>query len=272
MRVYVDGIGLLGPGLSGWSQACAVFRGETAYAAGVTARPTVDLLPPAERRRCGDTVRLALHVGVEAVRASGADAAALAAVFASSSGDGEVTHHICLALARAERDVSPTRFHNSVHNAPAGYWSIATEAREPSTSLCAYEGSFAAGLLEAGLQVTAGQRPVLLVAYDAPYPPPLDVLYPMVGAFGVGLVLSPTAGATSLGSLELALAEGGDETKLPDPALESLRRGVAAARSLPLLVALARGEQSCTHLGYVPGANVVADAAPCATSAKRGAG
>jgi len=272
MRVYVDGIGLLGPGLDGWSQACAVFRGETAYAGGRTARPTVDLLPPAERRRCGDTVRLALHVGVEAVRASGADAAGLAAVFASSSGDGEVTHHICLALARAERDVSPTRFHNSVHNAPAGYWSIATESREPSTSLCAYEGSFAAGLLEAGLQVTAGQRPVLLVAYDAPYPAPLDVFYPMVGSFGVGLVLSPTARATSLGPLDLALADGGDETKLADPALESLRCGVAAARSLPLLVALARGEQSCTRLGYLPGASVAADAAPCAAIAKRSAG
>ena len=51
MRVYVDGIGLLGPGLGGWTQACAVFRGETAYTAGATARPCVDLLPPAARER-----------------------------------------------------------------------------------------------------------------------------------------------------------------------------------------------------------------------------
>src|SRR5262249_52525491 len=181
-----------------------------------------------------------------------------------SSGDGEVTHHICLALARAERDVSRRRSHNSGPTAPAGYWSIATEAREPSTSLCAYEGSFAAGLLEAGLQVTAGQRPVLLVAYDAPYPPPLNVFYPMVGPFGVGFVLSPTAGATSLGSLELTLAEDGDETKLPDPALESLRRGVAAARRLPWRAGRAGGGQSGPHLGSLPGANVVVAAAPCA--------
>ena len=33
-------------------------------------------------------------------------------------------------------------------------------------------------------------------------PPPLDVFYPMVGPFGVGFVLSPTGGTTSLGSLE----------------------------------------------------------------------
>src|SRR5262247_778139 len=209
MRVYVDGIGLLGPGFGGWSQACAVFRGETAYAAGATARPSVDLLPPAERRRCGDTVRLALHVGLEAVRASGADAARLAAVFASSSGDGEVTHHICLALARAERDVSPTRFHNSVHNAPAGYWSIATEAREPSTSLCAYEGSFAAGLLEAGLQVTAGQRAVLLVACDTAHPEPLASACPVVAPFGVALLLGAAASAGCCASLDLTLESDG---------------------------------------------------------------
>src|SRR5262245_66098850 len=103
MRVYVDGIGLLGPGFGGWTQACAVFRGETAYATGATARPSVDLLPPAERRRCGDTVRLAVHVGVEAVRASGADAARLAAVFASSAGHGAGTQRSWRALARADR-------------------------------------------------------------------------------------------------------------------------------------------------------------------------
>jgi hypothetical protein len=225
--------------------------------------PTADLLPPAERRRCGNTVRLALHVGLEAVRHGGARAETLPTVFTSSSGDGEVTHHLCTALARPERDVSPTRFHNSVHNAPAGYWSIATASREPSTSVCVFETSFAAGLLQAALQATTWQRPVLLVAYDAPYPPPLDVLYPMIAPFGVALVLAPAPGTASLGGLAIELGPAVGETPLADPALERLRRGVAAARSLPLLAALARGERTRAHLGYLPETSVTVEVAPC---------
>ncbi len=263
MRVYADGVGVLGPGLDGWPAARAVFRGEAAYAMTEIARASADLLPPAERRRCGNTVRLALHVGLEAVQRGEARAETLPTVFTSSSGDGEVTHHLCTALARPERDVSPTRFHNSVHNAPAGYWSIATESREPSTSLCVFETSFAAGLLEAALQTTLWRRPVLLVAYDAPYPPPLDVLYPMIGPFGVALLLAPEPRPASLGSLAIELAEAIAEAPLADQALERLRRGVAAARSLPLLAALARGERSRAHLAYLPETSLAVEVAPC---------
>jgi hypothetical protein len=263
MRVYADGVGVLGPGLDGWPAARAVLRGEAPYAMTEMAHPTADLLPPAERRRCGDTVRLALHVGLEAVRNGGASAATLPTVFTSSSGDGEVTHQLCTALARPARDVSPTRFHNSVHNAPAGYWSIATESREPSTSICVFESSFAAGLLEAALQIMAWQRPVLLVAYDAPYPPPLDMQYPMIAPFGVALLLAPAPGAASVGRVAIELGPAARETPLADPALERLRRGVAAARSLPLLAALARGEPTRAELAYLPEIGLAAEVAPC---------
>ncbi len=263
MRVYADGVGVLGPGLGGWPAARAILRGEAPFAMSEMARPTADLLPLAERRRCGDTVRLALHVGLEAVRHGAAGVATLPTVFTSSSGDGEVTHQVCLALARPTRDVSPTRFHNSVHNAPAGYWSIATESREPSTSICVFESSFAAGLLEAALQATTSQRPVLLVAYDAPYPPPLDAQYPMIAPFGVALLLAPAQGAASLAGLAIALGPAAAETPLADPALERLRRGVAAARSLPVLAALARGERTQASLGYLPETNVTVEVAPC---------
>ncbi len=184
-------------------------------------------------------------------------------MFTSSSGDGEVMHQLCTALARPTRDVSPTRFHNSVHNAPAGYWSIATESREPSTSICVFESSFAAGLLEAALQVTTSRRAVLLVAYDAPFPPPLDVLYPMIAPFGVALLLAPAPGTASLGSVTVELGPAAGETPLADPALERLRRGVAAARSLPLLAALASGAPTRAELGYLPEMGIRVEVAPC---------
>jgi hypothetical protein len=263
MRVCVDGVGVLGPGLEGWPAARGVLRGEARYAMTEMTLPSADLLPAAERRRCGRSVRLALHVGLEAARASGARVETLPTVFTSSSGDGEVTHHLCSALARPERDVSPTRFHNSVHNAPAGYWSIATESREPSTSLCAYHGSFAAGLLDAGLQAAAEARPVLLVAYDSPYPPPLDVVHPMIAPFAVAFVLAPAPNARSLGSLAVEIIGAAPETPLADEALERLRRGVAAARGLPLLAALARGEPSRVDLPYLPETSLAVEVAPC---------
>ena len=66
----------------------------------------------------------------------------------SSDGDGEIVHRLCTALASPAAEVSPTDFHNSVHNAATGYWSIGAHSSAPSTALCAYDGSFAAGLLE----------------------------------------------------------------------------------------------------------------------------
>ena len=152
MRVFVDGVGLRGPGLNGWQASCAILAYSEAYTPAPPVLPSSELLPPAERRRTVPTVRLALAVGSEAIMHAKRDPAVTASVFSSSCGDGETIHQIFEVLASPEREVSPTRFHNSVHNAPAGYWSIATQSREPSTSLCCHDASFSAGLLEAAVQ------------------------------------------------------------------------------------------------------------------------
>jgi hypothetical protein len=262
MAVYVDGVGLLAPGLPGWQAARAVLSGETPYVADEMPRPSTDLLPPAERRRCGDIARLALHVGVEALAACDARAAELPTVFASSSGNGEVLHQICETLAGPARDVSPTRFHNSVHNAPAGYWGIATGSREASTSLCARAGSFAAALLEAALQAAAERRRVLLVAYDLPNPPPLDAVIPTVAPCGVALLLGHEASASSLARLDLAVTDEGGATPLADDGLERLRTGNSAGCSLPLLAALAGRRAAQLRLEYLPDLTLAVAVAP----------
>ena len=136
MRVCVEGVGLLGPGLCGWQTSRAVLAGSTPYVFAPTVLTASALLPAAERRRTGAPVKLALAVGHEAFTNAGRDAATTATVFTSSGGDGENVHQICETLASTDREVSPTRFHNSVHNAAAGYWGIATGSREASTSLC----------------------------------------------------------------------------------------------------------------------------------------
>ena len=55
-NIYLDGIGLLGPGLTGWEQACDVLTGRQPYVAAPTALPAVNKLPPAERRRVSLTI------------------------------------------------------------------------------------------------------------------------------------------------------------------------------------------------------------------------
>ena len=157
LNAWIEGIGLLGPGLDGWPQALAVLRGEAGWAHAPAALPAPELLPAAERRRASRIVKATLAAGLQACRQAGRDPASLPGVFASSGGDGHNCHAICELLAGEDRQVSPTRFHNSVHNAAAGYWSIATGATPASQTLSAHDASFATGLLEAMTQMATGR-------------------------------------------------------------------------------------------------------------------
>jgi hypothetical protein len=264
MRVFVEGVGVRGPGLNGWQASCAVFAGSAGYVPAPPVLPSSEWLPPAERRRTVPTVKLALAVGGEAITQSQRDPAVTSSVFSSSCGDGETIHHIFEVLASPEREVSPTRFHNSVHNAPAGYWSIATQSREPSTSLCCYDASFSAGLLEAAVQATVEARTVILIVYDLPYPEPLHAKRPIGATFGTALVLTPQAGERSLARLDIQLTCGGaTPTAMSDPALEQLRIGNPAARSLPLLSLLARREAGTVVLQHIADNRIDVSLEPC---------
>lgn len=272
LAAAIEGIGLLGPGLDGWKGAVALLEGRAPYIPQPTVLPIPDGLPPAERRRLGRVVKLALGVGLQATAGAGVDASALPAVFASSGGDGQNCHEICLALSLEERLISPTRFHNSVHNAAAGYWSIATGSKAASNALCAFDTSFAAGLLEAVTQVAVDQTRVLLVAYDAEYPPPLFAKRPIPEAFGVAFVLAPvgepaprerTGAATPLGRLALAFSDAPGD-RMSDPAFESLRGSIPAARSLPLLYQLAVRRPAVVNIDYLDGRSIAVEIEPCA--------
>jgi hypothetical protein len=259
----IESIALLGPGLPDWAAARAVLCGALPYAHAPTAVPVPALLPPNERRRSGLAVKIAVAVGAAALAEGAREASALDTVFASSSADGDTCHAICEQLAGSERLISPTRFHNSVHNAPSGYWSIATHCMAPSVSVCGYDASFCAGLLEACAFVQVRGAPVLLIAYDAPYPEPLLAKRPVSDAFGVALLLAPQAGARALARLELTLVGNAPDT-LADARLESLRHCVPTARCLPLLRLLARAEHGAAVLEYLEGLNVAVKVARCA--------
>lgn len=259
---YLDGIGLLGPGLDSWPAAHPILAGEAPYESRPVAVPPPQALPPAERRRTGTAVKVALAVALEACTSGQLDARNLAAVFASSGADGDNCDAICKTLASEDRHISPTRFHNSVHNAPAGYWGIASGAMTPATVLCAYDGSFGAGLLEALTQVVVERAGTLLIAYDAPYPEPLHAKRPLPAAFGLALALMPEKSAQSLARIELSLSDATPDA-MADPDLDALRRAIPSARSLPLLQSVARGKAGAAVLDYLEPLRLAVAIEPC---------
>jgi hypothetical protein len=251
ISVVIEGIGIVGPGLRGWLAARAILTGEAPNVPAAIEVEASRLLPPSERRRAGVPVKLALAVAEEAFAAAQRAPAVTPTVFTSSSGDGDTVHHIFETLASEAREISPTRFHNSVHNAAAGYWSIATQSREPSTSVCGHDYSFAAGLLETATQIAAEHEVAALVAYDQPYPEPLHSKRPLIGSFAAALVMSRHVSARALARVEMKLCTGGPgHTQMADPALERLRSGIPAARCLPLLEAIARRSAATVCLEY----------------------
>lgn len=244
---YIEAIGCAAPGLPDWQTAQAVLRGEQAYAAGELPVYQPTLLPPNERRRASPTVRMAFRVAEAAIQDSSMAASELATVFASADGDLNIAQRICAALAETQRFISPTDFHNSVHNAAAGYWSIASLAKGPSTAIAALDDSFAVGLLEALGLVQVERQATLLVAYDMPAPAPLHAKRPVRQPVGVGMILTPQRTPNSLGRLRLQPAQA-QATTMPDAPLETLRMSNPAARALPLLALLAQRQAGSVTL------------------------
>ncbi len=270
LHAYIAGVGLLGPGLPDWKTGAEILGGRQSYQPAPTVLPVPALLPPAERRRVGAVVKLALAIGQEAARMAELAPASLITVFSSSTGDGHNCHQLCETLASSDRQISPTRFHNSVHNAAAGYWSIATGATAPSNVLGAFDASFGAGLLEAIAQTMAEQQPVLLLSYDGDYAEPLFSARPVPDTCGIALALTPSPTRNSLACLKLRLCDTPGETlgealvdSLPDPDLEALRRAIPSARGLPLLSILAKGGSGMVHLDYLDNVALHIELLPC---------
>ena len=263
IRVWVEGVGIVAPGLNDWAQAIAVLRGEQAYSAAPTVLPAPEVLPPAERRRASRIVKVTLAAGLQACRMAGREPASLPNVFASSGGDGHNCHALCEQLASGDVQISPTRFHNSVHNAASGYWSIATGVTPAAQVLGAYDASLGAGLLEAMAQVESAQTPLLLVAGDSEYPAPLHAKRPIIDTSALALVLAPTRSPHALAELRLprrhAWADGvppalADVLMRPEDALASAALGMPPLRGLPLLAALLApaGSVASVDVAFLP--------------------
>jgi hypothetical protein len=157
-------------------------------------------------------------------------------VFASTHGDLAITDYMCATLASAPRSVSPTKFHNSVHNAAAGYWTIGTGCMQCTTAVSAFDASFAQGLVEALVQLADGAEAVLLAAYDSTAIGPLETMSHSRGLLGGALVLSQRSEGLRV---RATLVDG--TPAAPSGALARHAAGNSMAPMLPLFDALASG-------------------------------
>jgi len=266
IRASVTGAGILAPGLDGWNQARAILRGDDSWVQSPMAKPDAALLSPVERRRATEATRCAMHVGRQALDAAQLQYGIVKTVFATVSAASEISHQICETLAHSERDVSPTKFHNSVHNAPIGYWAIATQSRMASTALACFDGSFAARLLEAATQVVAERAPVLFISCDTPYCTPIQRQHPISATCAIALVLTPEANGAGLGMLDLSLepiarAAASSHTEAMNAA--TFPEDNPTGAGLALLRALAGDVRATTALPYLETLRLRVDSLPC---------
>lgn len=205
------------------------------------------LLPPLVRRRTSMATRMAVCAADRACTAAGGERD-LSAVFVSAAGEMQVTDKLCSAIARQQYPLSPTLFHNSVHNTAAGYWSMATGSMAPMQAMAALDDGLALGLLEAWCQLQTTVERVLLVVYDESLPEQLLPDYHWDNC-ALALVLgTETAGAPVLSvpyrSGEIPAGAGARRLKAANPAMA----GLALLRLLqqpapgPHRVALTDGE------------------------------
>jgi 3-oxoacyl-(acyl-carrier-protein) synthase len=202
MNIRISGVGLWARGLTSFDEFLTAY--EDGFA-GITdaefVAPKPATIPARERRRAGLLINLAVEVAHQACEHAGVDKHLVPSVFTSAMGDTMITDYMCRKLCSAEKLLSPTKFHNSVHNAPSGYWTISAGNRAPSTFVGGAGQSFGAGLFEAASLAQAHSGPVLLVGYDIANEPPFRDITPIAETLGVALILEP-AGDSVEGKLE----------------------------------------------------------------------
>jgi hypothetical protein len=253
VEIAVLGIGAWSPQWMDWNSAASVLCGNVDNAVNASTRPSPAILPPTERRRAPESVLLGVEVALQACTMAGIAPADLPHVFASSYGELTINDYLCETLAKAPLEVSPIRFHNSVHNAPAGYWAIAAGCTRSSTAISAGDATFGAALLETALSVASNASPALLSVYDVPATGPLGDVVACSTTFGVGFVLGPDQ-QNAAARLRIRRAEDGTPTELAQAAsvLHAVHRENPAARSLALLQAIARKEPGAICIAAGP--------------------
>ena len=225
--------------------------------------PRAELLPPMLRRRTSLLTRMAAEVAAQAIAGAGLDRAGVTVIYGSVYGEIRTTLDLLEALLDPAAPLSPTRFHNSVHNTAAGYVSIAAQNRGGNAAITAGRATLAMGLLECAGLVAAGAGPAVLVLAEEPLPEPLAAgraYGPLATAFALGPRASAPVAAASVpavsGGMSLRtcrLYQGDRAAATPGTPLPAGLAGNPCAPALQLVEAALRPESGTVALAPGPG-------------------
>ena len=160
--------------------------------------PQLTTIPAMQRRRLSPFAKVALHCALEA---SAEHQANIPCVFSSRHGDLHRTTKLIENIALS-KDLSPTQFGLSVHNAAAGLFSIFTGNRAPLSAISGGQSSFMQGLLDsvAKLQVNNLSR-ILYVYCDLNVPECYRSYVVDDTSIGIGLLIEVSKDAKNAYSL-----------------------------------------------------------------------
>jgi len=261
--IYINGVSVVAPGLMQREQLDSILRGDSPWLFQELPKIVPAMLPANEPRRTTPLIKIALQA-IQSLLRDNDNLDEIATVFACSDGDSVIEDKICSALAQTDKIVSPTQFHNSVHNAPAGYWAIAASMRAGSVSLSAGDGTFAAGLIDAITQVSCEQKDVLFVAYDAVAPEPLYSARHLEHTIAIALRLGTKPEKENVACINIAVEPDNNNsiTTCHNSTLESLRLSNPIGVGIPLLEALVSHSTSAIVIPYIMQQNLIVSVNP----------
>ncbi len=244
----VLGVGIWSPHYGNWAQYVAGLRGEAFEP--LPLQP--GRIPPRERRRAPQIVKAAIEVMEQACQMANVPAEELACVFSSSMGDMQITDYMCDILNRQPEAVSPTRFHNSVHNATNGYWSIAAQSHQAGSAVSAFEHTAPMAVLEAAVQAYEEKIPVLVVVEEIAAPVSLYSACPSLAPFAAALLIAPVASSVkSCARLSFKVESGRPDWPEQSPEIPVDLKGNRAATMLPIFRFIADARATdCLSLAY----------------------
>lgn len=243
-RCKLIGVGAWGPGFNNWPELKNRLTNQLQNLDEelIASPPKPEIIPANERRRSPLAVRAAVEVSWQALQQSGLNSADVACVFGSGLGDTEITDYMCRVLTTSEKQLSPTKFHNSVHNAAAGYWTISSGCMKSANSIAAYQHTTGTCVLEAMIQCVQHNEPVLITLFDIAAQQTWQQIFPCEQSFAASLLVCPEDYPVE--NCLAALCFSPDKNSIDDIAgmpafLQSLYQQNPAAKILPLLKLLA---------------------------------
>lgn len=172
-------------------------------------KPPAKLLAARLRRRTSLLTRMVLEVAEQASRSARRDVSDARLVVASAWGEITTTVDLLEQLQDDAPELSPTKFHNSVHNTATGYTSIATKNRRGATAIAAGDRTVEMGFVEAVTALHTTGEDVLLVLADEPVPEAFGRSeYSSSAPLAIGVYMRPI-GATDHAGRHTTLARKG---------------------------------------------------------------